>query len=80
MLRFEPVELSAPQRQSRASGLEASRPFWSEQRPPTFPDKPGDCIYVLVDVAIRSGPEHLPVHLIKTVLKCGVCLVCPELN
>ena len=46
----------------------------------TLPDELSHRIHVFVNVILRGYPEHIPVCVIKTVLKRGFRLVRPALN
>ncbi len=45
----------------------------------TLPDETCYRIWIRLYVIVRRCPEHVPVHVIKTVLKCSVWLVRPAL-
>ena len=46
----------------------------------TLPDKLSHRFRVLVDVILRGYTEHIPVCVVKTILKRGFCLVRPALK
>ena len=46
----------------------------------TFVDKLSNDLSVHIHIILRSNPEHIPVCVIKTILKCGFRLVRTVLN
>jgi hypothetical protein len=46
----------------------------------TLPDELSHRVRVYIKVILRGYPEHIPVRLIKTILKHGFRLVKPALN
>jgi hypothetical protein len=48
--------------------------------PYTLPDELSHCVIVYINDIIQGYTEHIPVHVIKTILKHGFQLVRPALN